>query len=166
MSFIKKLRGFLHENHNFGENRKIMKKLFIVLAISVFGACSSDDDSGNVNTNEFENIKTTLPQGEWKVSKLIDGQSDHTADFESFVFNFNGDGTVVAQNDLFTENGTWAYDNSSSSGEELILQFSERTPFDQINDDWDIVSVTNSTIELSDISGGDGDIELLTFTKL
>ncbi|MBG42623.1 MAG: hypothetical protein CL530_01500 [Aequorivita sp.] len=143
-----------------------MKKLFIVLAITVFAACSSDDDSGNVNTNEFENIKTTLPQGEWEVSKLIDGQSDHTSDFESFVFTFKEDGTVRAQNDLFTENGTWAYDNSSSSNEELILQFSEQTPFDQINDDWDIVSVTNSTIELSDVSGGNGDIELLTFTKL
>ena len=143
-----------------------MKRLFIVLAITIFAACNSDDDSGNVNTNEFENIKTTLPQGEWEVSKLIDGQSDHTSDFESFVFTFKEDGTVRAQNDLFTENGTWAYDNSSSSNEELILQFSEQTPFDQINDDWDIVSVTNSTIELSDVSGGNGDIELLTFTKL
>ena len=147
------------------EKTKIMKKILILLAIVTFASCSSDDDSGNVNTNEFENIKTTLPQGEWKVSKLIDGQSDHTMDFESFIFTFNGDGTVKAQNDLLTENGTWAYDNSSSS-EELVLQFSEQTPFDEINDDWDIVSVTNSQIELSDISGGDGDVELLTFIKL
>ncbi|HBL79412.1 MAG: hypothetical protein CL524_15355 [Aequorivita sp.] len=147
------------------EKTKIMKKILILFAIVTFASCSSDDDSGNVNTNEFENIKTTLPQGEWKVSKLIDGQSDHTMDFESFIFTFNGDGTVKAQNDLLTENGTWAYDNSSSS-EELVLQFSEQTPFDEINDDWDIVSVTNSQIELSDISGGDGDVELLTFIKL
>jgi hypothetical protein len=146
-----------------------MKKILILLALVVFASCSSDDDSGNVNTNEFENIKNTLIQGEWKVSKLIDGQSDYTADFESFVFTFNEDGTVVAQNDLFTENGTWAYDNSSSSSdssEELILQFSEMTPFDEINDDWDIVSVSNSKIELSDVSGGNGDVELLTFVKL
>lgn len=128
-------------------------------------ACSSDDDAGNVNTNEFETIKTTLPQGDWKITKLLDGQSDHTSDFESFVFNFNEDGTVKAQNDLFTENGTWAYDNSDSE-EELVLQFSEQTPFDEINDDWDIVSVSNSKIELSDISGGNGDMEYLTFTKL
>ncbi len=146
-----------------------MKKILILFAIVAFASCSSDDDSGNVNTNEFENIKTTLPQGEWKVSLLIDGQSDHTAAFESFVFTFNQDGTVMAKNDLFTENGTWAYDNSSSSSdnsEELILQFSEMTPFDEINDDWDIVSVNNSKIELSDISGGNGDVQLLTFTKL
>ncbi|CAM3376541.1 hypothetical protein [Aequorivita lipolytica] len=146
-----------------------MKRVLIVLAIVIFASCSSDDDSGDVNTNEFENIKTTLPQGEWEVSKLIDGQTDHTASFESFVFTFKEDGTVRAQNDLFTENGTWAYDNSSSSSdssEELILQFSEMTPFDEINDDWDIVSVSNSKIELSDVSGGNGDVELLTFVKL
>ena len=153
-------------NPHLWEKRKIMKKILILLAIVTFASCSSDDDSGNVNTNEFENIITTLPQGEWKVSKLIDGQSDHTVDFETFVFTFKEDGTVMAKNDLFTENGTWAYDKSSSSSEELVLQFSEQTPFDEINDDWDIVSVTNSQIELSDISGGDGDVELLTFIKL
>lgn len=79
---------------------------------------------------------------------------------------FGEDGSVVAQNDLFTENGTWTYDNSSNSGEELVLQFSETTPFDEINDDWNIVSVSNSKIELSDVSGGNGDVKLLTFTKL
>ena len=143
-----------------------MRKILILLTIAVFASCSSDDDSGDANTNEFEQIETTLPQGEWEVSKLINGQSDHTTDFESFVFTFNEDGTVVAQNDLFTENGTWAYDNSSSSEEELVLQFGQMTPFDRLNDDWEIVSVTNSKVELSDISGGNGDLELLTFTKL
>ncbi len=143
-----------------------MKKLLILFAVITVAACSSNDDSGDANTNEFEDIKTTLPQGQWKVSTLIDGESDHTASFDSFVFTFNEDGTAIAQNDLFAENGTWAYDNSSSSSEELVLQFSETTPFDEINDDWNIVSVSSSKIELSDISGGDGDIELLTFTKL
>ncbi|MEH6763317.1 MAG: hypothetical protein V7655_02360 [Aequorivita antarctica] len=143
-----------------------MKRILILFAIVVFASCSSNDDSGDVNTNEFEPIKTTLPQGEWMVSKLIDGQSDHTTDFESFIFNFSEDGTVAATNDLFTESGTWAYDNSSNSAEKLVLLFSETTPFDEINDDWDIVSVSNSKIELSDVSGGNGDVKLLTFTKL
>lgn len=143
-----------------------MKKIIILLAIVVFASCSSEDDSGNANSSEFQQINTTLPQGEWMVSKLIDGNSDHTANFESFVFNFNEDGTVIATNDLFSESGTWVYDNASSDMEELVLQFSEITPFDEINDDWEIVSVSNAKIELSDISGGDGDIELLTLTKL
>ncbi|MEM0517084.1 MULTISPECIES: hypothetical protein [Aequorivita] len=143
-----------------------MKKLVVLLALVVFASCSSDDDSGNAISTEFEEIKTTLPQGEWMISKLIDGEEDNTMAFESFKFTFNEDGTVVAKNDLFTENGTWVYDNSSSSSEELVLQFGQTTPFDEINDDWDIISVSNIKVELSDISGGDGEIELLTFTKL
>jgi hypothetical protein len=142
-----------------------MKKILIVLTVIAFTACSSNDDAGDANTIEFEKIKTTLPEGEWKISNLIDGQSDHTEDFQSFVFTFNEDGTVAATNDLYSEPGTWTYDNSSSSSEKLVLQFSETTPFDEINDDWEIVLVSSSTVELRDVSGGDGDIELLTFTK-
>ncbi len=143
-----------------------MKRIMILLAIVVFASCSSDDDAGNANSTEFQQIETFLPQGKWMISKFIDGDSDHTSDFESFEFTFNEDGTVTAQNDLFTEPGTWDYDNSSSSSEELVLQFGTTTPFDKINDDWDIISVSNLKVELSDVSGGNGDIELLTFTKL
>ncbi|WP_347372748.1 hypothetical protein [Aequorivita sp. Q41] len=142
-----------------------MKKILLLFTAFAFIACSSDDDAGDANTNEFQQIETTLPQGEWKITRLIDGDSDHTSDFNSFTFTFKEDGTVNATNDLYTEPGTWAYDNSSNSGEELVLQFSETEPFDEINDDWDIVSISSSKIELTDISGGDGDVELLTFTK-
>ena len=143
-----------------------MKKLVLILAVITMFACQSGDDSGNVQTNEFETIKTILPQGDWKITTLIDGTSDYTAQFESFAFTFNADGTVVAVNDILSEPGTWAYDNSSSSGEELILQFSTMDPFDELNDDWDIVSISSSKIELMDVSGGNGETELLTFTKL
>ncbi|SRR5690606_29952007 len=143
-----------------------MKRIFLLIIFIVFASCSSDDDAGNVNTTEFENIKSTLPQGEWKISKFIDIETDKTSAFESFVFTFNEDGSVTAQNDLFTENGIWAYDNTSSNTEELVLQFSEQVPFDEINDDYDIVSVSNSTVELADESGENGEIEILTFTKL
>lgn len=143
-----------------------MKKLFLVLAIIGLASCNSNDDSGDANINEFEQIKTTLPQGEWKITKLIDGTSDHTADFDSFVFTFNENGTVIAANNILSEQGTWAYDNSSSSGEELVLKFNETAPFDEINDDWDIVSVSNSKIELIDISGGNGGTDNLIFEKI
>ena len=143
-----------------------MKRIFILISFIAFASCSSDDDAGNVNTNEFEHIKSTLPQGEWKISKFIDIETDKTSAFESFVFTFNEDGSVTAQNDLFTENGIWAYDNTSNNAEELVLQFSEQVPFDEINDDYDIVSVSNSTVELADESGENGEIEILTFTKL
>jgi len=143
-----------------------MKKILLLLfTVIVFASCSSDDDSGDANTNDFEQIETILPQGEWEVSKFMEGASDNTNEFESFVFTFDEDGTVVAQNDLFAENGTWTYDNSSTN-EELVLVFGQTTPFDRINDDWVILSVSNSKIELSGTDSSNGELDLLTFTKL
>lgn len=142
-----------------------MKKILVLIAMVVFASCSSDDDSGDVYTSEFEQIKTILPQGEWKVSTFIDGQEDKTSAFESFVFTFDQDGTVLGKTDLFSEAGTWTYDNTSDNSEKLILNFGETDPFPEISDDWDIVSVNNSKVELSD-DDNEGDTELLTFTKI
>ncbi|MCB0466062.1 MAG: hypothetical protein KDC78_10400 [Aequorivita sp.] len=142
-----------------------MKKVLIVLTIVAFASCSSNDAAGDANSNKFEKIQTILPQSEWKVAVLIDGQSDHTADFEGFVFTFNEDGTVVIKTELITEDGTWAYNNSSSS-EEILMEISETSPFDEINHNWDIVSVSNSKIELSELTSGNGDVKLFTLAKL
>lgn len=144
-----------------------MKKILILLAVVVFASCSSDDDAGDVYTSEFEDIKTTLSEGQWEVSTFIDDEVDKTSIFESFVFTFNEDGTVEGKTDLFTEPGTWAYDNTSSASEKLVIAFGETEPLSEISDDWDIISVSNSKVELSDSNDdGNNDIELLTFTKL
>ena len=143
-----------------------MKKLLLILSIITLASCSSDDDAGDVITNEFERIITVLPQGTWVVTKLIDGNEDHTAAFESFIFTFNEDGTVVSETDLFSEAGQWSYVSTSHDGEQLILEFSDTTPFDEITDDWTIVSVTNSQVELSDSGDIQGDTNFLVFKKL
>ena len=143
-----------------------MKRIFLLLAIVVFASCSSDDDAGDAYTSKFENIKTTLPVGQWKISTFIDGQTDKTSVFESFVFTFNEDGSAVGTTDLFSVTGTWAYDNTSSTSEKLVLLFGETEPFPEINNNWDIISVGNSKVELADDNNGDGETELLTFTKL
>lgn len=143
-----------------------MKKLIIISSIIAFISCSSKDDAGNVVTNEFERITTILPQGTWKITKLLDNTDDYTMDFESFVFTFNEDGTVAGENDLFTEVGNWLYRSTSQDGEQLILEFNDVTPFAEITDDWTIVSVTNSQIELNDYGDIEGTTNFLVFTKL
>ncbi len=142
-----------------------MKRILLLLTVVVFASCSSDDDAGDIYTSEFEEINATLPQGEWNISTFIDGEEDKTSTFESFIFIFDADGTVEGKTDLFTESGTWAYDNTSSASEKLVLLFGEINPFNEINDDWDIVSLNNSKVELSD-DDGNGNIKLLSFTKI
>lgn len=142
-----------------------MKKLILILTTIALVSCSMNDDAGDVISHEFESIKATLPQGEWKVSTMIDGTTDITAEFESFTFTFNQDGTVVAKNDLLSEQGTWRYSTTASTGEELVFIFDDMNPFKKLNEAWDIISVRSSVIELRNI-GANNNVELLTFTKL
>lgn len=144
-----------------------MKKLLLLFSVLIMASCSSDDDAGDVVTNEFERISSVLPQGTWKVTTLIDGNENHTAAFESFIFTFNEEGSVIAENDLYSETGIWAYRTTAQEGEQLVLAFNEVIPFDEINDDWKIVSVTNTKIELSDDDDNDlDDLDILVFTKI
>lgn len=139
-----------------------MKKLILLFAVVIFASCSSDDD--NVRLDEPDAITIILPEGQWKVSNFIDDDEDKTAQFTSFIFEFKTDGTVTAQNDILTENGLWSYDNDRDDPE-LDIRFNDGSILDDISDDWDIISVSTSKIELSD-TDSDGETELLTFVKI
>ncbi len=143
-----------------------MKNLIFILSVIFFVSCSSDDDLGDVNNNQFEEIETTIPQGTWEVSRYTEGETDQTLSFESFIFTFNEDGTVTGANDLFSESGTWDYDNTASTQENFNLQFGATTPFDLITENWTIESVNNTQVQLSVANGNNGEPETLTFTKI
>lgn len=144
-----------------------MKNLILIFSVLIFFAsCSSSDDSGDVIDIKFEQIKTVLPQGEWKVTSFYKDNTNRTQDFESFVFTFDEDGTVIGQTDLYTEVGTWNYLNFPDTGEELDLDFSGTPPFDEISITWHIVSVSNSKVELAIQSDSNVNTQLLTFSKI
>jgi hypothetical protein len=42
----------------------------------------------------------------------------------------------------------------------------ESSDFEDLVDDWDFISVSNTKIELIDISGGNGGTDYLTFERL
>src|SRR5690554_5752826 len=104
-----------------------MKKIAFIFSLLLCISCSSDDDAGNVITIEFEQIELILPQNEWIISKFTSNQTDQTIEFESFIFNFETDGTFTSQNDLFTEAGTWEYISTAQLGEQLSLRFMPAT---------------------------------------
>lgn len=139
-----------------------MKKLILLFAVVAFASCSSDDD--NINLEQPDAITIVLPEGNWKIEKFIDDDVDKTGQFTSFIFDFKNNGTVSATNDILTENGIWSYDNDRNDPE-LDIRFSEDSILDDISDDWDIISVSPSRIELSDSDDG-GEVELLIFVKI
>ena len=143
-----------------------MKALIFLFSLTILISCSTNDDAGDVKTNEFEQIVTILPQDQWKVTRYYEANEDRTNDFESFIFLFDADGTVLGQNDLFTENGTWAYKSTPENGEQLVLRFDGTVPFDQIIGDWDIISLGNAKVELAYGELNNVPTKLLTFSKI
>lgn len=142
--------------------------LFAFLVLTILG-CSNQDDPGDVNTAQYEDIVTILPQGTWRVSFYFNMNTDNTTLFESYEFTFNEDETINIENDLLSEDGTWTYqDNSSTTenNEELLLQFSQSPPFDEISKTWDITAVNTNKVDLKFTEENSGKASFLAFTKI
>ncbi|MBT0607390.1 hypothetical protein [Aequorivita echinoideorum] len=127
-----------------------------------FGRNPYEDCSGGGNPEE---LSTILIDGQWYVQSYIDDGDNETNDYNGYSVTFNSNGSVIAQNGGNTINGTWSVINSSS-GLDLILDFGNTIPFDEFNDDWDVVNYSDIKIELTDVSGGNGGTDFLTFEKI
>lgn len=107
------------------------------------------------------NLATILPEGIWFVASYTDDGDDETGDYAGYTIDFSNAGTVVASNGSNTNNGTWQV---LSAGNKLLLDF-VGIPFDEFNDDWDVISVTDTRVELRDVSGGNGGTDVLIIEK-
>jgi hypothetical protein len=151
-------------------------KTVTVLFVSLLLVGCSEDDSNDSNTNNNSNLVAEASQvaqsGSWRISYFWDTDKDETSNFTGYVFNFNSDGTLVATRNNTTVNGTWSVTNSSSSSSSNDADFNiffnvpQSSDFEDLNDDWDIVNVSNAMIELTDVSGGNGGTDFLTFVKI
>ncbi|MDG1347821.1 MAG: hypothetical protein P8M61_08720 [Crocinitomicaceae bacterium] len=75
-----------------------------------------------------------------------------------------------ASNGSTTISRTWSVTDSNSNDDKPSdmhsnLNFNTNGNFEELNDDWEIVSQSSTKIELTDVSGGNGGTDYLTFTK-
>ena len=61
--------------------------------------------------------------------------------------------------------GLWRVLRNSDHKLKVYLNFGEELPFNELTDDWTLVSITNDRIELKDVSGDDGSEDILVFEK-
>lgn len=148
----------------------------------LFISCSSDNSDDVITANsmaDIQEITNLVSSGTWTITNFMDSGSDETPNFNDYGFSFNADGNLVAENGSITVNGTWSVtdDNSSDdsnddssiddSSDDIDFNIFFATPsnFNELSEDWDIVSRTNSKIELIHVSGGNGGTDNLTFEK-
>ena len=160
-----------------------MKKVFYfglltMLSFSLMSStCSSDDDGGSPNDNsqQISQIENTVESGTWQITNFNDSGQNETSNFNGYDFSFNSDGSLVATNGSNTMTGTWSVTNDSNSDDDsssdddidfnIFFPVPDSNDFEDLNDDWDIVSSSSTRIDLIDISGGNGETDMLTFEK-
>ena len=113
------------------------------------------------NGNGGVDLSTVITNGDWTISSYISNGNDETANFSAFTFAFDVTGMVTANNGS-TTNGSWSTQNGDNK---FVLDFGTSMPLDEFNDDWDVISVTDTQLELIDVSGGNGGTDTLIFVK-
>jgi len=114
--------------------------------------------------SEEPTLSQFIVEGEWAVANYKDAGIDETVNYQGYKLTFNTDGRVVATNDTDTVNGTWS-EIVDGEKHKMVLDFGATVPFDEFAEDWDIVSFTETRVELKDIND-DETIDTLVFEKL
>ena len=122
---------------------------------------SDCQSSGSVDDSALVNA---LTDGDWYITYFFD-DTDDTADFADYTFNFSSDQTATATDANGTTNGAWSTTSGDNTELGLNLNFGAGIPLDELADDWDVLEVSNEMIRLKDISGGDGSEDFLTFER-
>lgn len=170
--------------------KNLMYKTLVVV-ITIFTttliSCDKDDDSSNNNDNNnnqqasllADQVRDTAESGTWRITRFEEDGRDETSDYNGYSFSFNADGNLIATNGTNTVNGTWSVTVDSSSSDssdddsssddsddvDFNIFFVSPPDFEELSDDWDIISRSDTKIELIDISGGNGGTDYLTFEK-
>ena len=117
----------------------------------------------NSRINEFISDLTNV---NWYITLFNDSGDIETCDFIAYQFHFDLAGTVTATSSLDVREGYWVAEMDSDGEIDLILSFDlngSDDNFEDLIDDWDVVTTSTSLIELMDVSGGNGSTDLLTF---
>jgi hypothetical protein len=133
---------------------------FLFLGILFTAACSksNDDNSTPGGTNP-------PAAGAWKITYFFDKQVE-TSNYTGYTFEFKSDGTLIAQNGAQTWSGTWST-NCDDSANKFCIFFTGAVPsaLTELQEDWLIIEKTASFMHFEHTSGGNGDTDVVHFTK-
>jgi len=144
---------------------KLLKLIFTLFLFISLSACSDDDASNQQTQQEIENL---IQSNTIIITSFIDSGNDETSHFSCYSFTFNTDGTLIADNGTNNYSGTWSITDSNSNDDssddlDFNINFTLSNEFEELNEDWGIVSYNSNSIILIHISGGNGGTDNLTF---
>lgn len=129
--------------------------IIAVLGLLVFSACEKN--------RVVRQVDRDIVEGSWKVSLFKEDGVDETSDYSDYVFEFDKSGTVSAVRTGSTVSGTW---ETQKDDDHVDFSLNMAMPLEDLTDVWEVTGNSESTLELRDVSGGDGHVDYLTFKKL
>lgn len=145
-----------------------MKSVLYSIALCIsclcltFSSCKKTDDN-SVNPNNNSGISSNTPGANWKVSLFTEPDENKTHNYSGYTFDFNSDGGVSANRNGQTTPGTWRqYSDDGVTKFQITLNTTDRD-LTELNDDWVVVSKSNTFISLKDDNAASN--EQLQFSK-
>jgi hypothetical protein len=149
---------------------KLISILTLIFVFNVASMCSSDDNSSL--SADPTPVINTVTSGTWRITFYEDSGVNETYHFTGYNFTFGSANVLTATNGTNTYTGSWSVTNDDSNDDspsndlDFNILFSSPANFaDELSDDWDILSRTDTKIELVDVSGGNGGTDYLTLEK-
>ncbi len=140
-------------------NSKFIFAAFSLLLFTAFASCTKNDDNSGGNN-------VTPSVGTWKISYFFDKQ-DETGNYTNYTFEFGSDGSLSATNGSQTWNGTWqtGFDDST---DKFLIDFTGTVPsaLSELEEDWRIIEIKDDFMHFEHTSGGNGDTDVLKFSKI
>jgi hypothetical protein len=127
--------------------------------------CSSDDDNNSSNNPNITDRNNNVANGTWEVILFSEDGTNQTSNYSGYDFTFTANNVLTVVNSSNTMTGTWTTGKDDSTPKMVINFAVINGPFEEISEDWRILSSSSTKLELKHISGGDGSIDLLTFQK-
>lgn len=143
---------------------KLISILSLLFVLNVASMCSDDDDTSSQVSNPTE-IASTLADGQWIVTLYKENDVVKTNNYSGYNFTFGTDSALSATNGTTTQSGDWSTYTDSGYTKLDIMFTALDGPFEEISEDWNVISRTATKIELKHVSGGDGSIDYLTLEK-
>jgi hypothetical protein len=139
-------------------------------ALLTLPSCTnSSDDHADLQQTVVQN---NVQAGEWRITSFMDSGKDETSHFSGYTFSFGSNRTLTSTNGSINYSGSWSITHSNSNDDsphrdlDFNILFNLTNQFEDISEDWQIVSQSSTRIELIHISGGNGGTEYLTFERM
>jgi hypothetical protein len=148
----------------------LIPMLFCFFMLNVASMCS-DDDNDNSSSTDPSLVVNTINQGTWRVSSFIDSGANETSHFAGYNFTFGNGNVLTATNGVNTYAGTWSVtaddDDDDNPGGDLDfnIAFANPAEFNELSEDWNIVTYSSNTVALVHTSNGGGGTDALVLTK-